>query len=231
MSQAWPPGLRAGLYARVSTEEQTEENQVRELLQLARARSWDPVVYRETVSGAARERPELDRLLADARAGRLTVVAVWALDRLSRQGAGPVLNLVGELDRCGVALVSVREPWLDTSGPFRDIIVAFAATMAKLERARLIERTKAGLARAARSGTRSGKPIGRPRASTILLSAAAEKVRERARTWPRSGNAIRAAAREAGVSEATLRRWMRQNPPAGILPGTPGKTPPETRRT
>jgi len=198
-------GLLAGLYARVSTEEQTEENQVQELLQLARAREWEPVVYRETASGA-RERPELDRLLDDARSGRLGAVVVWALDRLSRQGAGPVLNMVGELDRCGVALVSVREPWLDTSGPFRDVIVAFAATMAKMERARLIERTTAGLARAARTGTRSGKPIGRPRASPVLLHAAAEQVA--------AGKPVRQAARAKGIGEGTLRRFLASKPPS-----------------
>jgi DNA invertase Pin-like site-specific DNA recombinase len=208
---------RAGLYARVSTEEQTEENQVRELLQLARAREWEPVIYRETASGAARERPELDRLLGDARAGRLGAVVVWALDRLSRQGAGPVLNMVGELDRCGVALVSVREPWLDTSGPFRDVIVAFAATMAQMERARIIERTTAGLQRVARekrdrSGppkkldrNAKGWPIGRPPASPVLLHAASEHVD--------AGLSIRRAAAGAGVSEASLRRFRASKRP------------------
>jgi DNA invertase Pin-like site-specific DNA recombinase len=221
---------RAGLYARVSTEEQTEENQVRELLQLARARGWEPVVYRETMSGAVRDRPELDRLLGDARAGRLGAVVVWALDRVHRTMVGCITTVL-ELDRLGVEVVSIREPWLDTAGPVRSLLLAIFGWVAEQERARLIERTRAGLARAREKGTRSGKAIGRPRASTILLSAAAERVRtrqaevrDRLGYLPRAGNALRTAARDAGVSEATLRRWMRQNPPAGVLPGQPGKT-------
>lgn len=201
---------RAALYLRVSTEDQTEENQAPELRQLATRRGWEPVEYRETASGAARSRPVLDQLMRDARTGKLGAVAVWALDRLSRQGAGPVLNMVGELDRCGVALVSVREPWLDTSGPFRDVIVALCATFARLERERLIERTCAGLAQVARDEAderkrearraAGKKAIGRPRASPVLLHAAADLIRP--------GFGIRRAAQAKGIAESTLRRFL-----------------------
>jgi putative DNA-invertase from lambdoid prophage Rac len=199
---------RAALYLRVSTEDQTEENQAPELRQLAARRGWEPVEYRETMSGAAKVRPVLERMLADVRAGKVGAVVVWALDRLSRQGAGPVLNMVGELDRCGVALVSVREPWLDTSGPFRDVIVAFAATMAKMERARLIERTRAGIDRA----RREGKALGRPRVPPLDLAAAARLVAD--------GVPVREAARRTTyrdvhgrmrtLGEGTLRRHLSQ---------------------
>jgi putative DNA-invertase from lambdoid prophage Rac len=197
---------RAALYLRVSTEDQTEENQAPELRQLAARRGWEPVEYRETMSGAAKVRPVLERMLADVRAGKVGAVVVWALDRLSRQGAGPVLNMVGELDRCGVALVSVREPWLDTSGPFRDVIVAFAATMAKMERARLIERTRAGIDRA----RREGKALGRPRVPPLDLAAAAHEWREGQVLDLRGPRpSLRAVARRHGVGDGTLRRYLR----------------------
>lgn len=215
---------RAALYLRVSTEDQTEENQAPELRQLAERRGWTPVEYRETASGAAKVRPVLDQLMADAKAGKVGAVVVWALDRLSRQGAGPVLNMVGELDRVGVALVSVREPWLDTAGPFRDVIVSLCATFARLERERLIERTCAALGRVAREeATAAGrerrraagkKAIGRPRASTVLLCAAADLVA--------AGTSVRAAARAKGVKEATLRRFLRTNPAEGQAEEVPG---------
>ena len=75
------------------------------------------------------------------------------------------------------------------------------AAVAESERALIIERTRAGMDRAKRRGTRSGKAIGRPRASPILMHAAADLVR--------TGVSIRAAARVKGVREATLRRFLR----------------------
>jgi DNA invertase Pin-like site-specific DNA recombinase len=185
----------AALYVRVSTDRQETKNQLPDLQRLVAARGWEPVLYEET-EGGARRLPVLERLLADAKAGKVGVIVVWALDRLSRQGAGPVLNMVAELDRVGVALVSIREPWLDTSGPFRDVLVAFAATMAKLERARLVERTRAGIERA----RREGKKLGRPRTSPLKLAAGAQRVQ--------AGASIRAAAKAAGVGAETLRRYL-----------------------
>jgi DNA invertase Pin-like site-specific DNA recombinase len=185
---------RAALYLRVSTDGQTVENQRAELAQLATARGWSPVWYEETAS-AAKARPVLDGLMGDARAGRVQVVAVWALDRLDRSMVGAILRLV-ELDRLGCQVVSLRETWLDTSGPARSLLVAVFGWVAEQERSRLIERTRAGIDRA----RREGKVIGRPRASAILLHAAAELVE--------AGTPLRAAARSKGVSEATLRRFL-----------------------
>ncbi len=77
---------RAALYLRVSTDRQTAQDQLAEVRQLAMARGYEPVVYEE-VDSAAKARPVLDRLLADVRTGRGHAVAVWALDRLHRDGA------------------------------------------------------------------------------------------------------------------------------------------------
>jgi DNA invertase Pin-like site-specific DNA recombinase len=184
----------AALYVRVSTDRQTADNQLAEVRQLAVARGYDPVVCEE-IESAAKARPVLDRMMADVRAGRVQGVAVWALDRLHRSMTGAI-NTVLELDRLGVPVLSVREGWLDTSGPVRPLLVAIFGWVAEQERTRLIERTKAGLERA----RRDGKTLGRPRASPILLHAAADLVR--------SGTAIRAAARAKGVKESTLRRHL-----------------------
>ena len=72
------------------------------------------------------------------------------------------------IDGAGVDFISVKESYLDTSGPFRDVLLAFAATVARMERDRLIERTKAGLARA-RAQVRVG---GRPRNLPLVEAAA-----------------------------------------------------------
>lgn len=184
----------AAVYLRVSTDRQTVENQRDEVERLARARGFDPVVYEE-VESAAKSRPVLDRLLADAHAGRVAAVAVWALDRMHRSMTGAI-NTVLQLDRLGVPVLSVREPWLDTSGPVRPLLVAIFGWVAEQERARLVERTKAGIERA----RREGKRIGRPPASPILLRAAAELMN--------AGMSMTAAARAKGVSHGALGRFI-----------------------
>lgn len=185
---------RGALYLRVSTDRQTAENQVAEVNQLARARGFEPVVYEE-VESAAKARPVLDRMMADVRAGRVQGVVVWALDRLHRSMTGAI-NMVLECDRLGVPVLSVREGWLDTSGPVRPLLVAIFGWVAEQERARLIERTKAGLERA----RREGKRIGRPPASPLLLHAAGDLVAE--------GVSVAEAARRTGVARATLQRFL-----------------------
>jgi putative DNA-invertase from lambdoid prophage Rac len=157
---------------------------------------------------AAKARPVLDRMLADVRAGRLQGVAVWALDRLHRSMTGAI-NTVLELDRLGVPVLSVREGWLDTSGPVRPLLVAIFGWVAEQERTRLIERVHAGLDRA----RRQGKALGRPRTSIVLLRAAAELVE--------AGTPVAAAARAKGISRASLYRYLSETPSAAA----PGKAP------
>ncbi len=186
--------LAAALYIRVSTDRQTAENQLAELRQLAAARGFEPMSYEE-VESAAKARPVMDRMLADARAGRVRAILVWALDRLHRSMVGSIQTVL-ECDRIGVPVISVREPWLDTSGPVRPLLVAIFGWVAEQERTRLIERTRAGLERARHQGTR----LGRPPVSAILLRAAAELVA--------AGVPVAEAARRKGVKRTTLRRFL-----------------------
>ncbi len=184
----------AALYVRVSTDRQTVENQIAELRQLAAARGFEPVIYEE-VESAAKARPVMDRMIADARAGRLRAIVVWAVDRLHRSMIGAIQTVL-ECDRIGVPVISVHEPWLDTSGPVRPLLVAIFGWVAEQERTRLIERTKAGLERA----RRQGKRLGRPPASRILLMAAADLVQQ--------GLSLSEAARRKSISRSTLCRFV-----------------------
>jgi DNA invertase Pin-like site-specific DNA recombinase len=185
---------KAALYIRVSTDRQTCDNQVAELRQLAAARGFEPILYEETES-AAKQRPVFDRMLADARGGRIRAICVWALDRLHRSMLGSIQDVL-ECDRIGVPVISVREPWLDTSGPVRPLLVAIFGWVAEQERTRLIERTRAGIERA----RRQGKRLGRPPKSPILLHAAAELVA--------AGVPIAEAARRKDLARSTLRRFL-----------------------
>jgi putative DNA-invertase from lambdoid prophage Rac len=192
--------MKAGALVRVSTDAQDLENQRAPLAELAAARGWELQWYEEHgVSGAAKRRPELERLLDDARHRRIRAVCVAALDRLGRSMGG-VISTVLELDRLGCKVVSLREPWLDMEGPTRSLLLAIFAWVAEQERAILVDRTKAGLRRARERGTRSGKAIGRPRANQLLLGAAARHRQE--------GKSLRQAAKLAGVKVSSLRRYM-----------------------
>lgn len=207
---------RAGIYARVSTSEQTIENQVPELTRMAEARGFTATVYSEIESGAKR-RPVLENLIEDARRGRFETVFVWSLDRFGRGGALEALQTISAFEKVGVAVVSARESWLDTTvdNPFRDALISFTATVARMERTRLIERTRAGLERA----RAQGKRLGRPPCSPVLLGAAADQVA--------AGTSIRAAAKAVGVPERSVRRHlMRLNRHAesqGAAAHKPGK--------
>jgi putative DNA-invertase from lambdoid prophage Rac len=188
---------RAGVYLRVSTDRQTVENQRAALARLVEARGWAPVWYvDESESGARTDRPELARLRGAVHRGELVAVVCWALDRLGRSMVHTV-SLVLELDARGVKVVSLREPWLDVAGPVRDLLLAIFGWVAEQERARIAERTRAGMERARRAGI----PIGRPRTSPVALAQGV--------ALARGGAPIETAARRAGVSPRTLARVLR----------------------
>ena len=105
------------------------------------------------------------------------------------------LQAVLELDRIGVQVVSVREPWLDTGGPVRSLLIAIFSWVAEQERLRLIERTKAGLDRA----RRQGKRLGRPNVQVDL---------ERARALRAEGKSLRQTATTLGIGTTTLHRLL-----------------------
>jgi DNA invertase Pin-like site-specific DNA recombinase len=188
----------AAIYVRVSTDKQTTDNQLPELQRMAAARGdADPVVISETESGAKR-RPVLEALVADAKRGKYRTIYVWALDRLGRGGALEALSLLEDLARAGVAVVSAQEHWLDTSrdNPLRDVLIAFSATVARMERERLVVRTRAGIARYKAAHGRWGR---RP-VSPVAVHAAADAVR--------AGMSQRAAAKKWGIGVSTLRDFL-----------------------
>lgn len=149
--------MNAALYLRVSTQDQSLDNQLPDLERLAQARNFTIAQEFAETASAAKARPQLDRLLADAHRGKFQVVLVWSLDRLHRSMLG-ALQTVLDLDRIGVQVVSLREPWLDTGGPVRPLLIAILGWVAEQERIRIGERTKAGLERARRRGVRLGRP-------------------------------------------------------------------------
>ena len=149
------------LYARVSTKDkgQSTENQLPELRRFAQAHSY--TVYREYVeheSGGTGKRSAFQALFADAHLRRFDLVLFWSLDRFSREGALPTLQYLNQLQGWGVGYKSLTEQYLDSIGLFQEAIISLLATLAKQERVRLSERTKAGMARRRAEGLPMGPP-------------------------------------------------------------------------
>ena len=185
---------KCALYIRVSTIDQSLDNQRPDLLRIARARDLEIVEIFEEKISATKTRPEYERMMLAAHQGRFTHICIWALDRLGRSLTGNVEALL-KLDQCGVRVVSVQEPWLDTSGPVRELLVSIFSWVASQERQRISTRTKAGLEQA----KRRGRILGRPKKWIDV---------ERALAMRTSGLPIRTIAQKLGVGTSTLHRAM-----------------------
>jgi DNA invertase Pin-like site-specific DNA recombinase len=193
---------KAALYVRVSTDGQTVANQERELREVAAAKGWEIIeVYSDKgISGAKGRdgRPGLDRALREAVQGRYDVLGAWSVDRLGRS-LQDLLHTLGELQAAGCDLYLHRQA-LDTRTPSGRAMFQMLGVFAEFERAMIQERVRAGLARAKEKGTRSGRPIGRPRVSPT--------VEARIRRERRKGYGFLRIAREAGVGVSVVQRVL-----------------------
>lgn len=149
--------LRAGLYARVSTnDQQTLAMQSRAMREYAARRGWTIVMQiREVNSGAAR-REAREKLLEAARRREIDLVLVWRLDRWGRS-VTDLLSTLQELEHLGVGFVSLTEA-LDLTTPAGRAMAGLLAIFAEFEREILRERTRCGLAHARQNGQRLGRP-------------------------------------------------------------------------
>lgn len=154
--------MRAAIWARVSTDRQETENQVRQLRELADRRGLEvvEVYYVEASAWKGKHRSDRERALQDARAGRYSVLLVWALDRLAREGPLDTLQVVDRFARLGVQVVSKQEPWTEAAGELRDLLLAIVGWVARFESARRSERTRAGLERVRAEGKAIGRRAG-----------------------------------------------------------------------
>jgi DNA invertase Pin-like site-specific DNA recombinase len=136
-------------------------------------------------------------MMTDASRRRFDVLVVWALDRLSRDGVPETFDHIRNLTRYGVEFVSFAEAHFRTTGPAGEFMIAVAAWIAKQERVRISERVRAGLSRAKAQGTKSGRPVGRPR--VIFHRDEAIELRSSGLSWPQ-------IARKLRVGVTTVRR-------------------------
>ena len=187
---------RAAIYARVSTFDQTTENQIIELRRYAETRGWTASEYvDEGVSGSTDHRPALDKLLRDARRRRFDVLVCWRLDRLGRNLKHLILFLE-ELQALAVDFVSLAEG-IDATTPAGRLQMHILGAIAEFERARIAERVRLGLARV----RANGQTLGRPRVELTEGQLAAVK-----------GLDVRQATQKLGISRSTFYRRLSQKP-------------------
>lgn len=194
---------RVAVYLRVSTGEQTTDNQRRELEAVAAHSGWDLVEIFEDagISGAKgrEKRPAFDRMLKDATRRRFDLVAAWSVDRLGRS-MHDLMSFLGDLRSLGLDLY-LHQQALDTSTPSGRAFFQMLGVFAEFERSMIQKRVKAGLERARSEApevraAKGKKAIGRPR----LPEAKRIEIIEA----KRSGLSFRGTAKACCVSVATV---------------------------
>lgn len=190
---------RVAIYARVSTTDQTTENQRRELLEVAERAGWDvvDVFADEGISGAKGrdKRPKFDEVLKLVTQRKVDMVAAWSVDRLGRS-LQHLVETLGELKSAGADLYLHKQA-LDTSTPAGRAMFGMLGVFAEFEREIIRERVLTGIATA----KAKGKTVGRPKAPYELV--------HRVRELRAQGLGIRKTAREAGCGVSLVQRLER----------------------
>ena len=187
--------LRAGLYARVSTnDQQTLPMQLRALREYAARRGWTVTLQIKEVGSGASQREMRERLIEAARRRDVDVVLVWRLDRWGRS-VTDLLATLQELEHLSVGFVSLTEA-LDLTTPAGRAMAGLLAVFAEFEREILRERVCAGLAHARANGKRLGRPL-----TAALQSGQVRKLR-------RSGLSKSQIARQLRIGRTSVRRIL-----------------------
>jgi DNA invertase Pin-like site-specific DNA recombinase len=187
--------MRTAIYARVSTKDQSCELQLRDLRTYSKARGFD--VVREYVdvgqSGAKDSRPELNKLVDDARKRHFDAIVVWRFDRFARSTKHLLLALE-EFRSLGIQFISYQEN-IDTSSPLGQALFTIVSAVAQLERDLIRERVSAGI----RNARANGKQLGRPKSAVD---------RERILRLKAEGHSLRQIAARLGVGYGTVRERL-----------------------
>jgi DNA invertase Pin-like site-specific DNA recombinase len=189
--------MKIGIYARISKDSSDLENQLVILRDYCKRMNYDIVnEYTDIISGTAVNRQEFNNMLSDASKRKFDMLLFYALDRFSRAGTRETIHYLQMLDDYGVSYKSFTEQYIDSSGIFKDVIIALLSTLAKQERVRISERVIAGLCKARSQGRVGGRPT--------LEASKIEKIREMKST----GMSILAISKELKVSRGSVYQYL-----------------------
>ena len=192
---------RVAIYARVSTDAQTTDNQIRELRAAADRHDWQVVAefVDRGISGAKgrKDRPALDNLLRGAVRTEFDLVAAWSVDRLGRS-LQDLLSILSELHAKHIDLY-LHQQGVDTTTPAGRALFSMCGVFAEFERSMIQERVKAGLARA----KDAGKTLGRPQVSA--------EVEAQVRALHANGVGKVRLAKQLGIGVSAVQRIVRSS--------------------
>jgi DNA invertase Pin-like site-specific DNA recombinase len=185
---------RTAIYARVSTLDQDPEMQLRELRTCARQRGL-PITetFIDHVSGAAAERPALDRLWQAVRTRKVDTILVWKFDRFARS-TKQLIDALEEFRHLGVDFISITEQ-IDTSSPTGKAMFTVISAIAEFERSLISERVRAGIAKARANGKRHGRPT--------IDAQMIDEIRE----LRRQGRSLQQIAMQLGISHQSVANY------------------------
>lgn len=146
---------KVALYIRVSTDKQDGLNQAIALKEYCNKSNYEIFnEYIDVISGKETTRPAHDLMFFHAHQKQFNLVLFWDLSRFSRAGTLYTLQKLKELENLGIDWESFQEPYFKSAGQFKDVVLSVVATVAKIEREKISERTKAGLKTAKNVGKR-----------------------------------------------------------------------------
>ena len=192
--------MKVALYARISTTNHGQDVnlQLRELREYCQRRNLEITrEYADSASGAKDSRPELNRLMDDAKHRRFDAVCVWKLDRFGRS-VRHLVNALADLESLRVSFISLKDN-LDLSTPSGRLMFQIIGAMAEFERALTQERVRAGLRNARAKGKRLRRPL-------VALDA------HRIAALRNSGASWATICHETGLSKRTAQRALHSLP-------------------
>ncbi len=154
-----PNHMKIAIYSRISKASSDNTNQLlilRDYCQKMEYEIYDE--YVDVISGVSPNRPEFNRMMQNASKRKFNMCLFFALDRFTREGTRKTIHYLQMLDDYGVSYKSYSEQYIDSSGIFKDVIIALLSTLAKQERIRISERVKAGLEKSRLQGRVGGRP-------------------------------------------------------------------------
>ncbi len=189
---------RVAIYARVSTADQTTENQMLDLRRFCAARGWTIIeeFIDHGISGAKEDRPALRRLMDSARRRKVDCVLVWRFDRFARS-LSHLVNALREFRELHIDFASNQEG-IDTTTSHGRMVFGILASLAEFERDLIRDRIHAGLRRAKAQGKRFGRP-------SISESQVASIMAERGK------GSTRQIATRLGISKSVVQRVLSRN--------------------
>ena len=195
--------MKVALYLRVSTQEQTTDNQQRELADVARKRDWTiAATYTDqAVSGTKgrEQRPGLKAMMIAAHRKEFDLVAAWSVDRLGRS-LSDLLRTSDDLRALEIGLYLHKQA-VDTTTPTGRLMYQVLGAVSEWEREMIRDRVIAGLARAREQGVKIGRPITYP----VDVESAVAVMRA-------AGKSLREIAVLTGASKSTVARIIKRKP-------------------